>query len=55
MCCSFSIIQGACVEISMDTSNFTPQLIKIITYNTELIWVNSSYFKYFSVWLIQFS
>jgi hypothetical protein len=27
MCCSFSIIQGARVEISTDASNFTPQSI----------------------------
>jgi hypothetical protein len=26
MCCSFSIIQGARVEITTDVSNFTPQL-----------------------------
>jgi hypothetical protein len=25
MCCSFSVIQGARVEISTDASNFTPQ------------------------------
>jgi hypothetical protein len=29
MCCLFSVIQGAHVEISMDASNFTPWLLNI--------------------------
>jgi hypothetical protein len=34
ICCSFSVIQGACVEISTDASNFTSL---VVIYN-KLIW-----------------
>jgi hypothetical protein len=33
LCCSFSIIQGARVEISMDASNFTPLIRNISPWN----------------------
>jgi hypothetical protein len=41
MCCSFNVIQGARVEISMDANNFTPHGIKVVKWDlTILIYIS---------------
>jgi hypothetical protein len=37
MCCSFSVIQGAHVEIPTDASNFSPRELEYIMYYPNII------------------
>jgi hypothetical protein len=47
MCCSFSVVQWARVEISTDASNFTPfMLVYCLAYSTlnrEATWISETY------------
>jgi hypothetical protein len=42
MCCSFSVIQGARVEISTDASSFTPQCSNVFSNKIKPLHVSAS-------------